>query len=90
MSLPKPVTLSVFLSLSASCATFDSAGDVTARRNANPVSDAEYKQTMKQQQIESNEVSLERQKRDNAVDTIWDTSSAIHGVRSVGRGLGIR
>lgn len=77
------------LVLLVNCASTQSAGSIAARRNADPVSDAEYKQAMKQQDIEQREVYLERQKRDNAVDTIWDVNSSISGVKSIGRNLGL-
>ena len=79
----------VCISTLASCASLSSAGGIADRRNSAPVSDAEYKQTMKQQHMERNEVRLEREKRDNAVDTVWDVDSTIRGVRSIGRGIGL-
>ena len=79
----------VCISTLASCASTSSAGRIADRRNSAPVSDAEYKQTMKQQHMERNEVRLEREKRDNAVDTVWDVDSTIRGFRSIGRQIGL-
>jgi hypothetical protein len=51
------------------------------------VSDAEFKQYEKSQVVQRSNVATERAKRENAVDTVWDASSAIQGIHGIRNGL---
>jgi len=68
------------------CASFQNS-TVADYNHDGLVSDAEFKQYEKQQVVQRSNVATERAKRDNAVDTIWDTSSGIQGVHSILNGI---
>jgi hypothetical protein len=52
------------------------------------VSDGEYRQYQKQKSVESSNVAVERQKRENARDTVRDVNDVMwnaHGIRNAVR-----
>ncbi|MEK0451963.1 MAG: hypothetical protein RL088_4231 [Verrucomicrobiota bacterium] len=66
------------------CASFQTAAVADYNRDG-VVSDAEYRQYQKQKSVEASNVSVERMKRENAVDTVRDVNDTlwnVHGIRN--------
>jgi hypothetical protein len=86
MSLVK-ISAAIVATLSLTqCASFQNSSVADYNRDG-LVSDAEFKQYEKSQVVQRSNVATERAKRENAVDTVWDASSAIQGVHSIRNGL---
>jgi hypothetical protein len=69
------------------CASFQTATVADYNRDG-VVSDAEYRQYQKQKSVEASNVSVERMKRENAVDTVRDVNDTlwnVHGIRNAVR-----
>ena len=66
------------------CASVQTAAVADYNRDG-VISDAEHRQYQKQKSVEASNVTVERMKRENAVDTVRDVNSAlwnVHGIRN--------
>lgn len=79
----KKLLLLVPIAALASCSSFNNAS-VADLNGDGVISDAEFKQSGKQNYVQRDNVHTERAKRDNVVDTVGDVR------RSVGNVLGTR
>ena len=70
----------------SNCASLETAQVADYNRDG-LVSDAEYKQYMKQKNIEDRNVYSEGVKRRNAVNTVGDVRDTVWGARSIQRAI---
>lgn len=82
------LVLIVPLTLLTSCATPYTARQLADYDRDGAISDAEYKQYMKQRNIEDRAVYTESNKRRNVANTVRDANHTVWGARSLWRGLG--
>ena len=69
------------------CASVQTASVADYNRDG-VISDAEHRQYQKQKSVEASNVTVERMKRENAVDTVRDVNSTlwnVHGIRNAVR-----
>jgi hypothetical protein len=69
------------------CASVQTAAVADYNRDG-IISDAEHRQYQKQKSVEASNVTVERMKRENAVDTVRDVNSTlwnVHGIRNAVR-----
>ncbi len=68
------------------CASFQTA-QVADYNGDGVISDAEHRQYQKQKSVEASNVSVERMKRENAVDTVRDVNDTIWNVHGIRNGI---
>ncbi|GHC41257.1 hypothetical protein [Roseibacillus persicicus] len=78
----KKLLLIVPIAALASCSSVQNAS-VADLNGDGVISDAEFKQSGKQNYVQRDNVRTESMKRQNAVDTVTDASRAVWGVRSL-------
>lgn len=78
----KSFSLVALASLFTNCASLQSANQVADYNRDGLVSDAEYKQYMKQKNVEDRNVYSESTKRRNATNTVRDVRDTVGAARS--------
>ena len=81
-TLVKPLALVAMAGFLSNCASMQSANQVADYNRDGLVSDAEYKQYMKQKNVEDRNVYSESTKRRNAVNTVRDVRDTVGAARS--------
>ncbi len=74
-----------FTSVLASCASMQTAQQVSDYNGDGVISDSEYRQFQKGKSVEASNVTVERMKRENARDTVGDVNETlwnVHGIRN--------